>query len=318
MNDHAPDQELMHLTEGLSFEPLFIMGDHRSGTTMLYQWLAATGAFTPVTAYHVIRYDHILSDHVSGGTSQAKASLQATFAERGLVDRIIDSVAVTPDLPEEYGFAINPGPRPHVGPATVNRFTQLCRKLRFTGGDRPLLLKNPWDVLHFAYIKRTFPTARFIFVHRDPVAVINSQVRAVRSLLSEPNDYLAMVAMWYRRLLDSPMRLRLARTFYDAPGGLSVLLARRHARRVATYFMRHVSGIPPSDYVTVRYEDLCATPEATMRRLVQFAGVTPVTWPAYGELAAPRRQQLLPEVDARRQGIHRALKAYCDYAGYVV
>src|SRR5262245_49566598 len=116
MNQLAPDRELMHLTERLSFQLLFIMGDHRSGTTMLYQGLAATAEFTPVTAYHVIRYDHILSDHVAGRTARAKAALQESFVERGLVDRIIDNVPVTPDLPEEYGFAIDPGPRPHIAP----------------------------------------------------------------------------------------------------------------------------------------------------------------------------------------------------------
>jgi hypothetical protein len=318
MDQRATDRELLHLTEGLSFQPVFIIGDHRSGTTMLYQWLAATGAFTPVTAYHVIRYDNILGDHVRGAVAEAKAALQATFAKHGLVDRKIDNVAVTPDLPEEYGFVIDGSPRSHVGPATVDRFTELCRKLRYIGGDRPLLLKNPWDVLHFAYIKRAFPNARFIFVHRDPVAVINSQVRAMRSLLAEPNDYLAMIAVWYRELLASPLKLRLARAFYDAPGGLGVALARRHASRVADSFMRHVPTMPPGDHVTVRYEDLCAAPDETMRRIVDFAGVTPLTWPAYRDLAAPRRQQLLPEVDARRANIRRSLKAYYDYARYAV
>jgi hypothetical protein len=316
MDQQAPDRELMHLVEGLSFQPVFIIGDHRSGTTMLYQWLAATGAFSPVTAYHVIRYDHIVSDYVTGTTLDHKAALQATFARLGLVDRIIDNVAVTPDLPEEYGFAIDGGSRPHIGPATLDRFTEFCRKLRYTGGDRPLLLKNPWDVLHFAYIKQVFPAARFIFVHRDPIAVVNSQVRAVKSLLSEPNDYLAMIAVWYRRLLASPLRLRLTRALYDAPGGISVALARRHASRVAGYFMRHIHTMPASDYVTVRYEDLCAAPDVTMRRVIDFTGVTPATWPAYRDLAAPRMQRLLPEVAARREGIHRSLKAYYDYAGY--
>jgi Sulfotransferase family len=316
MEQRVTDRELLHLTEGLSFQPVFIIGDHRSGTTMLYQWLAATGAFTPVTAYHVIRYDDILGDHVRGTVGDAKAALQATFAQRGLVNRIIDNVAVTPDLPEEYGFVIDGSPRSHVAPNTVDRLTELCRKLRYTGGDRPLLLKNPWDVLHFDYIKRAFPNARFIFVHRDPVAVINSQVRAVRSLLAERNDYLEMIAVWYRELLASPLRLRLVRTIYDAPGGLGVALARRHASRVADSFLRHVPAIPVSDHVTVRYEDLCAAPDATMRRIVDFAGVTPLNWPAYGDLAAPRRQQLLPEVESRKSAIYRSLKPYCDYAGY--
>ncbi|WP_410969796.1 hypothetical protein, partial [Salmonella sp. SAL4450] len=76
--------------EGLSFHPVFIMGDHRSGTTMLYQWLAATEAFTVVTAYHVIRYDQILSDHFNGRTDSSRRELAELFDRQGLTDRIID------------------------------------------------------------------------------------------------------------------------------------------------------------------------------------------------------------------------------------
>jgi hypothetical protein len=311
-----PDHQLMHLLDDVAFQPLFIIGDHRSGTTMLYQWLSATGGFTPVTAYDVIQYDSILTDHQSGRRDAAKAALQARFVELGLVKRIIDNVQVTPDLPEEYGFIIDPGPRPQLSPSTVRRFSELCRKLRLVGGDRPLLLKNPWDVLQFAYIKQVVPNARFIFLHRDPVAVINSQVRAVRSLLAERNDYLAMLAVWYRRLLQQPIRLRAARMLYSAPGGLSVMLARRHVARVADYFLRHIEGLAPSDYVTVRYEDLCARPEETMRSLVSFAGVSVATWPDYRRLVAPREQRLLPEVASRQLSIRGGLRVYCEYCDY--
>lgn len=37
--------------------PVFILGLHRSGTTILYEMLASTGAFDVLTAWHVIEFD---------------------------------------------------------------------------------------------------------------------------------------------------------------------------------------------------------------------------------------------------------------------
>jgi hypothetical protein len=312
----APDRPHLHRLEGVTFRPIFIMGDHRSGTTMLYQWLAATGAFTVVTAYHVIRYDQILSDHLEGRTDAAKRDLATLFDSYGLTSRIIDDVPATPDLPEEYGFVIESRSRPHLSDRTLARFVELCRKLRLVGGDRPVLLKNPWDVRHFVFVKHRFPEARFIFVHREPLAVINSQLRAIRSMLRERNPYLALLAPWYARLFDSPLRLQTARILWDRRTGLGLRLARRHVRRVAEYFLRHVGELPGADVTTLRYEDLLAAPDATMRRLVAFTGATPEAWPAYEDWAAPRPLTLLPEVENRRAAIRRQLDDYYLRAGY--
>ena len=159
--DRSPDIEYAHRLQGLTFEPVFIIGDHRSGTTVLYQLLSSTGAFSVVTAYHVICYQEIVSDHVSLRTAAAQQALADRFARLGLGNRVIDGVRVSPDLPEEYGFIIDPSSRPRLRPHTLPAFVELCQKIRFTGGDRPILLKNPWDVLGFTYVKRACPNARF-------------------------------------------------------------------------------------------------------------------------------------------------------------
>src|SRR4051812_34666393 len=102
-----PDQKHLHLLENVTFRPVFIIGDHRSGTTLLYQMLAATGHFNVVTAYDVIQYDSLLQAHLDGKTDQAKSKLNYEFAAVGLTDRVIDGVRVSADLTEEYGFVID-------------------------------------------------------------------------------------------------------------------------------------------------------------------------------------------------------------------
>ncbi|NJN19548.1 MAG: sulfotransferase, partial [Oscillochloris sp.] len=95
-------------------ELVFIMGDHRSGTTLLYQLLAATGGFNVVTAYHVINFDQVLADHGAGRSAAARCELAARLGALGISDRKLDGVIVSPDLPEEYGFLLEDGPQPRL------------------------------------------------------------------------------------------------------------------------------------------------------------------------------------------------------------
>ena len=152
---HESDASHVHRLAGIPVEPVFISGLHRSGTTLLHSLLLATQRFNGVTAYHVLRYRQILARHLAGETEQAKAELAEQFRAAGVLDRVIDGVQVTPDTPEEYGFVIaDPGP-PRLRPANLKRFTDLCRKVQFTGEPgRRLLLKNPCD---FGRSRFTFP-----------------------------------------------------------------------------------------------------------------------------------------------------------------
>lgn len=158
-NDPSPDAHFMQVLDSVNFRPVFIMGDHRSGTTVLYRLLDATGCFNVVTAYHIIRYGELLSAFFDQTQDLAKQQLTQRFAQLGITDRMIDGVRVTPDLPEEYGFLLSPTYRAQITPATLPRFVELCRKVQLVSDlDRPLLLKNPWDYfLNFMYVKAAFP-----------------------------------------------------------------------------------------------------------------------------------------------------------------
>lgn len=315
-HDADPDRAHTRLFTDLAFDPVFITGDHRSGTTVLYSLLAATGAFTVVTAYHVIRYRRIVDDYVQGRTGAEQQALSEHFARLGLDNRVLDGVRVSPDLPEEYGFVIDRSPRPRLTPQTLPSFIELCRKMRLVGGDRPLLLKNPWDVLEFAFIKQAFPRARFIFLHRHPIDVMNSQLRAMRSLFERRNDYVAQISPWYRDLFTNPAALFVTRAVQTPRFGLGARLVGRHVVKVANYFETHIGGMPARDFIELRYEDLCSRPDAELGRLLAFCEVRPAHAVAGRAMIQPRPRNLLPEVRARYGRIAPALERYRARHGY--
>jgi hypothetical protein len=297
----------------VDFDPVFIIGDHRSGTTVLYQALARTRAFNVVTAYHVIRNRDFVPNYLAGREEEARRELANELAGRGLTDRVIDGVMVTPDLPEEYGFAIDRSTRPRLRRSTLPALIDLCRRLRLTGGDRPVLLKNPWDVLGFAFVKQSMPRAKLIFVHRHPLAVMSSQLAATRSLFAARNEYVAMLSPWYRQLFDQPIRLRLARAATGRPGPRIVS---RHVKKATRYYLDHIDAVPFGDYVEVRYEDLCAAPAATIARVLGFLGLPAAAADGAADVVRPRRAAVLPEVLERYRQVRDTMAAYCRRHGY--
>ncbi len=314
----TPDQKHLDRILNITFHPVFIVGDHRSGTTLLYQLLADTGCFHVVTAYHVIEYDEILNNHLNGSQDRAKSELAERFIRLGLTDRIIDGVRVTPDLPEEYGFIIDPeNNRPQLTPATLPRFVEMCRKIEFAAGDsKPLLLKNPWDVLRFREIHESFPEARFIFIHRHPEAIINSQVRAIRSSLEKKNDYIALIAPWYRKLFRQPLRLAVAKILFSSKWPFWKRMTPRHICKVADYYLANIGAVPKAKYISVRYEDLCTDPDEAIGGILRFLEVEPKSVASYRDFIEPRAPKILPEVQENFRTIRSRLAPFLRHHRY--
>lgn len=313
-----PDARYLETLKQVDFRPVFIMGDHRSGTTVLYRMLDATGCFNVVTAYHIIRYGELLDAFFDKRQERAKQQLVERFAQLGITDRIIDGVRVTPDLPEEYGFLLSQTYRAQITPATLPRFVELCRKIQLVSDtDRPLLLKNPWDYfLNFMYVKQAFPQARFIFLQRDPVHVINSQIRAIRSSMQRKNPYLALLSEWYTRTFDQPLRRLATRIMFAPRPGLRI--ATRHVTRATNYLLEHIDTLPAADYISIRYEDLCETPDATIADILRFLDLRQSSPDISAALIDKRPLQLLPEVERQIPTIRERLRPYNQRYDYAV
>jgi len=320
MNRRADlDRQYLGLLEDVAFRPVFIMGDHRTGTTILYKILGATDCFNIVTAYHIINYHEIIHHHLNQSTTESQQQLAARFDQDGLRDRVIDRLPVTPDMPEEYGFILgNRGFRHWLKPDNVARLVELCKKIQLVSDStRPLLLKNPWDFfLNFPYVKEVFPDSRFVFIHRHPIRTINSQLLAIRSALNTQNHYVALIADWYSQIFRQPFRRRFAQALFSSHFDLGLRIVTRHVALGADYFLKHLPRLPQSDYVSVRYEDLCKSPDSVVAKVLDSLGLQEKAAVEYETLIDVRSSPLLPEVKRHRASIFTRMKPYFDYCGY--
>jgi len=312
------DYQYMSMLQDVTFQPIFVMGDLRTGTTILYKILGATECFNIVTAYHLIYYDEIVHNYVNQTVGDRKAQLVTLFEQRGLRDRGFDRVQVSPDTPEDYGPALrNIGPRQQLKPDNLDSFIELCKKVQLTSDPaRPLLLKNPWDFLNFMYVKQVLPESKFIFIHRNPIRTINSQLKAARSVLGTRNEYVALIVDWYAQLFRQPLSLQMARFLFSSHFGLGLKVVMRHVGRATTYFLKNVSLLPPEDHISVRYEDLCREPKRTVTEILDWLDIQERTDVEYDSFIAVRATPLLPEVQRGQAVIFSRLKPYFDYWGY--
>jgi hypothetical protein len=310
--DAAADSLLM---DG-EFRPVFIMGQHRSGTTILYKLLADTDLFNVTTAYHVLNRDRLLALHAAGEEAQAREELTRRFEASGLRDREFDSIKITPDIPEEYAYALDhQGPRPQLSPRNLDGFQRFCRTITVTQDPaRPLLLKNPFDADNFLYMQEALPAAVFIYIHRDPVDVVSSQVRANRSLLEKKNEYVALVVDRYRRLYERPMKRGLVRFLCSDRFPLLVDQVARIVARVNDHVLAR-GGEMGERCFNLTYAELCAAPAKTISAILEFLGWRDVPQRDYAGLVEPRRSAPLPEVEARRDRIRDRNAEYCRRFG---
>ncbi|MGD2082647.1 MAG: sulfotransferase [Chromatiales bacterium] len=312
------DTPYLQKIQDLPFSPVFIMGDHRSGTTLLYDLLARTGCFNIVTAYHVIHYGELLRNHLENRTDQAKKELEARFERLGITDRKIDNVDITPDTPEEYAWFLRGIPR--LNRLNLGRFTEACRKVQFISGpERPLLLKNPWDYdRNFLRVARLFPDAPIIFIHRNPVDIVNSRLKAARVNFGEKNAYGALISPRYEKMFKRRVGVQVMRFLFSDTWNLGVRITSRHVARAADYYLDHVGELPESRYTWVRYEDLCTSPDESVRGLMEF-----LRMPAKAPLdlaghIAPRQTRLLPAVEGHLPRIGDKLARYCEAFDYPI
>jgi hypothetical protein len=312
------DGPLLRKIRDISYEALFIMGDHRSGTTILNKILGATGCFNIITAYHVICFKELLHHYVNRSVEEAKKELSSRFVRAGVFQRGIDRVPISPETPEEYAFVLrNGGYRPQLSPHNLQDLVLLCQKATFTGdGGKPVLLKNPWDFLNFEYVKQAFPESRFIFIHRHPVRTINSQLGATRSIFSQRNAYIAMVVDWYGSVFRRRTKRRFFECLFSSRFGLGFRITSRHVFRATGYFLKNSRKLPPSDHINVRYEDLCDAPGPTIEKIMGWLKVEPprsLSWESFIEV---REGLLLPEVMKRRRWICENTRGYLSSFGY--
>lgn len=314
------DDAFRHLYQGQNYSPVFIMGPHRSGTTLLHQLLVLSGNFNFVNVYHCLRFDHIVANHICGNTETAKDELDQEIACYNMPTRVIDNVSFNADTPEEYSMVLDAaGKGLKLTKKTLPRFHDLCRKLQYVGSpDALLLLKNPWDVPSFLDVEQLVPHARYIFIHRHPIDTLNSTLKAVRKAFTEPNPYTDILSP----TLGRARRNRLIHAFTlwatspRSKGPLMQRLMAREAVRSDRYYEKNVVKIAPDRRMDLRYEDLCHQPSVEIARILSFLGMRKANLPDYDAEIKPRPRNLLPSIESALPKLNRQFQPMLERHGY--
>ncbi|MEM6624035.1 MAG: sulfotransferase [Pseudomonadota bacterium] len=241
--------------------PIFILGHWRSGTTHLYN-IMSLGAFGYVPPVAVgLPWDMF-------GIARALRPL----LERALPEhRWIDRIPVTPTSPQEDEIAIAsmtdlsfyhgiyfPDAFDRLidrglffddcSAAEVaeweSRFTYFLRKLALDQGQR-LLIKNPVYTGRVAHLRRLYPQAKFIHIHRKPLDVF----------LSMRN--------FYARLLEV-MALQTVPPDLDIDATIL-----RVYDRMMTRFAEDTADLAAPDFVELPYAQLDADPIGAVRTIYE-------------------------------------------------
>jgi hypothetical protein len=181
-------------------DPLFIIGHWRSGTTYLHNVLSHNDAFGYCTTFHAtLPHVFLQSEHL------LKPLLSASIPTK----RPMDNAAMGPDLPQEEEYAIaNIIPDGYYNgwcfPYNMNRYMNhvfidrlpesyqrewmdtylfFVKKLTKYYQGKQLVLKNPAHTARLSVLKKLFPDAKFIHIHRNPYEVYYSMEKFIRIVL---------------------------------------------------------------------------------------------------------------------------------------
>ena len=246
--------------------PVIIVGLHRSGTTRLQRMMAIDPRLQHLSTWEGINPAPRSPVPDAGRESRHEEVKKSLAARQFMYPGAFTAHPMDADWPEEEMLLLNhsfSGFSPlglfHIpsyyrwfladdkrdGYRYMAELMKLISWSRKEPENKRWLLKNPQHMLNLPTLMQTFPDAKLIFMHRDPI-------KTVGSILS---------LTWYYAVqhTDLPCRANVRDTWMDFYEQMArcCIAAREH--------------IPASQQLDVHYTDMNQDWRATMRRIYEFA-----------------------------------------------
>jgi hypothetical protein len=227
--------------------PVFIVGEARSGTSLLYRCLQTHSAFITRSGLHLVESHAMeLLPYAFGPESEVGWELVAFMIDRAAYEGFARDIASLRRRRQLVRRVI--GGVPHDMLSWLAAGEHHVVRRYFLGaaagrGAQRLVEKTPQHTQWIRHLKVAFPRAQFLYVVRHPVDVF---------------------ASYRRRFASDPVGSPWANV------DVAAFCQRWHANLAS---VRALAGTRLTRVLIVRYEDLVASSEPTVRRILAHLGV---------------------------------------------
>jgi hypothetical protein len=315
--------------------PVFITGLARSGSTMLLELFSRL----PEVGTHRYRDFPMVFVPYFWNRFQQRFAASAAPIERPHRDRI----RITKDSPEAFEEALwmhffplvhDPEACHRLTPSESNsRFEEFyrdhLRKILWVRGRPRYVSKGNYNIARLEYLGEWLADARFVIPIRHPVSHVNSLVRQHR-LFTQYSQQDPRVPQYMRAAghfefgpqrvpinLDDETGLHISQAWHGGDDARGYAILWRHVYEHARQVGRE-SGSLGKRITFVRYEDFCAEPLVTLRRLFEFCELRSGVSELLGNLphiAAPQPDR--DDVDAaQRERVWNLTRDVAESFGY--
>jgi hypothetical protein len=234
--------------------PIFIVGPPRVGSTVLMQMLSQQLNVIYLRNYHQWVFGcPRFGDLIFRGQQAPNLALESRYGSTGGLNGAWEG--------GEWWYRFFPRAPNYVDEATTRLVDEraLLRSVTnwTSGAQRSLIFKNTYASLRIQTLARVFPNARYIHVSRGLLGNAYSILEARRAALGSYAQWFGLRPPgWEQAALGDPIS--------------QVLFQIRQTHETIAEDLESF-GVPTRFVHKVQYEDLCASPEKTIRGLEVFA-----------------------------------------------
>lgn len=246
--------------------PLFVLGHWRSGTTFLQNILSRDTQFGWADPVSVLSFNNCLllrplltavqrillrdARPMDNLDYQVDLPIEENYAMGSISTMCIVHMLAFPRLAADYRRAAFIEEMP---PARRRRWLRIYRhvlqKLTLVNQGKRLMLKTPDNTCRMAALHAEYPGSKFIYLYREPYAVIVSTIHMFNKMFNR------------MALQPAPPPELVEDTVID-------IFRQMHAQ-----YFRDLEQMPAGDVIEVRYEDLIHDPVAGLAEIYEQLGL---------------------------------------------
>lgn len=260
-------------------QPIFIVGNFRSGTTLLHRLLAKDDRFTGMKSWEIyvapsivqrrfIRWLMKINRYIGNPIRRIinafeKALREYSYMHKTGLDAVEEDGQIFLHIWSSYNlFAFFPFPdlvRNYIyyddevseqqKEIDMQYYQEVLKRHVYAYGGKRYIAKNPTYSPKVRTLHEKFPDAKFINLVRNPLRVIPSSV--------------SMFSNHWKTYGDPEGE-------YPQPGPATIL---EHARHWYIYPHQYLKNLPADQYKMVRYKDLVADPQGTVEDIYEQFGI---------------------------------------------